>query len=98
MALKKTGVPPGDVTVEQMEKIADLADRYSFGDLRVSHEQNLIFADVQLADLHSLWQEVGALGFATPNVALPTTITSCPAGTAASLPNSNTSPSPRPVP
>src|SRR2546427_1368655 len=45
-------------TVEQMEKIADLADRYSFGELRVSHEQNLIFADVQLSDLYSLWQEV----------------------------------------
>src|SRR5207244_2926193 len=74
LSLKKTGVPPGDVTVEQMEKIADLADRYSFGELRVSHEQNLIFADVQLSDLYSLWQEVKELGFATPNVGLLTGI------------------------
>src|SRR5262249_5405501 len=58
LSLKKTGVPPGDVTAEQMERIADLADHYSFGELRVSHEQNLIFADVQISDLHALWGEV----------------------------------------
>jgi len=85
-------VPPGDVTVEQMEKIADLADRYSFGELRVSHEQNLIFADVQLADLHSLWQEVRALGFATPNVGLLTNIICCPGGDFCSLANAKSIP------
>ncbi len=47
LSLKKTGVPPGDVTSDQMDAIADLADRYSFGELRVSHEQNLILADVR---------------------------------------------------
>ena len=46
LSLKKTGVPPGDATAEQMDAVADLADRYSFGEIRVSHEQNLVFADV----------------------------------------------------
>ena len=62
LSLKRTGVPPGDVTADQMDAIADLADRYSFGELRVSHEQNLIFADVAKRDLHALWRELRALG------------------------------------
>src|SRR5262249_46465617 len=62
LSLKKTGVPPGDVTSEQMEAIADLADRYSSGELRVSHEQNLILADVRQRDLEALWKEARALG------------------------------------
>src|SRR5881409_1098359 len=57
LSLKKTGVPPGDVTADQMDAIAGLADRYSFGELRVSHEQNLILADVRLRDLAALWRE-----------------------------------------
>src|SRR5207344_2172688 len=73
-------------------KIADLADRYSFGELRVSHEQNLIFADVELSDLHSLWQEVRALGFATPNVGLLTNIICCPGGDFCSLANAKSIP------
>ena len=47
LSLKKTGVPPGDATDAQMDAIADLADRFSFGELRVTHEQNLVFADVE---------------------------------------------------
>ena len=58
LSLKKTGVPPGDVTAAQMDAIAELADRYSFGELRVSHEQNLVLADVRRRDLHALWQEL----------------------------------------
>jgi sulfite reductase (NADPH) hemoprotein beta-component len=92
LSLKKTGVPPGDVTAEQMERIADLADRYSFGELRVSHEQNLIFADVQISDLHALWNEVRALGFATPNIGLLTNIISCPGGDFCSLANAKSIP------
>ena len=92
LSLKQTGVPPGDVTADQMEKIADLADRYSFGGLRVSHEQNLIFADVQVADLHSLWREARALGLATPNVGLLTNIISCPGGDFCSLANAKSIP------
>src|SRR5882672_6513065 len=92
LSLKQTGVPPGDVTADQMERIADLADRYSFGELRVSHEQNLIFADVQIADLHALWGEIRALGFATPNIGLLTNIICCPGGDFCSLANAKSIP------
>jgi sulfite reductase (NADPH) hemoprotein beta-component len=92
LSLKQTGVPPGDVTAEQMEKIADLADRYSFGEIRVSHEQNLILADVQASDLHGVWSEVRALGFATPNVGLLTNIICCPGGDFCSLANAKSIP------
>src|SRR5205807_1237810 len=62
LSLKKTGVPTGDVTADQMDAIAALADRYSFGELRVSHEQNLILADVRSRDLPALWREARELG------------------------------------
>ena len=92
LSLKKTGVPPGDVTAQQMDAIADLSDRYSFGELRVSHEQNLIFADVRLSELHALWQEARALGLATPNVGLLTNIICCPGGDFCSLANAKSIP------
>jgi sulfite reductase (NADPH) hemoprotein beta-component len=92
LSLKKTGVPPGDVTAEQMEAIADLTDRYSFGELRVSHEQNLILADVRLSELHALWQEARALGLATPNIGLLTNIICCPGGDFCSLANAKSIP------
>lgn len=92
LSLKKTGVPPGDVTADQMDAIADLADRHSFGELRVSHEQNLIFSDVRLSDLYALWRELRALGFATPNVGLLTNIICCPGGDFCSLANAKSIP------
>jgi sulfite reductase (NADPH) hemoprotein beta-component len=92
LSLKKTGVPPGDVTADQMDAIADLADRYSFGELRVSHEQNLIFSDVRLSDLHALWQKIKLVGFATPNVGLLTNIICCPGGDFCSLANAKSIP------
>lgn len=92
LSLKKTGVPPGDVTAEQMDAVADLADRYSFGELRVSHEQNLILSDVKQSELHSLWQEVKALGLATPNIGLISNIISCPGGDFCSLANAKSIP------
>src|SRR3970282_2793795 len=67
LSLKKTGVPPGDVTADQMDAIAGLAERYSQGELRVSHEQNLILADVRQADLHPVWQGARAAGMGNPN-------------------------------
>lgn len=92
LSLKKTGVPPGDVTAEQMDAVADLTDRYSFGELRVSHEQNLILADVRLSALHALWQEARALGLATPNIGLLTNIICCPGGDFCSLANAKSIP------
>jgi sulfite reductase (NADPH) hemoprotein beta-component len=75
-----------------MEAIADLADRYSFGELRVSHEQNLILADVRQRDLEAVWKESRALGLATPNVGLLTNIISCPGGDFCSLANAKSIP------
>src|SRR4051812_3950230 len=92
LSLKKTGVPPGDATVEQMEAIADLADRYSFGELRVSHEQNLVLADVRQSDLVELWSAARVLGLATPNLGLLTNIISCPGGDFCALANAKSIP------
>jgi len=87
LSLKKTGVPPGDATDAQVDAVADLADRYSFGELRVTHEQNLVLADVEKRNLHDLWLEAKALGLATPNVGLLTNIIACPGGDFCSLAN-----------
>jgi sulfite reductase (NADPH) hemoprotein beta-component len=92
VSLKKTGVPPGDVTSEQMERIAELADRYSFGELRVTHEQNLVLADVKQLDLRNLWLELRKLGLATPNIGLLTNIIACPGGDFCSLANAKSIP------
>jgi sulfite reductase (NADPH) hemoprotein beta-component len=92
ISLKKTGVPPGDASSEQMERIAELADHYSFGELRVTHEQNLVFADVKQAELPGLWQELRSLGLATPNIGLLTNIISCPGGDFCSLANAKSIP------
>lgn len=92
VSLKKTGVPPGDVTSEQMERIAELADRYSCGELRVTHEQNLVLADVKQAELHDLWTALRDLGLATPNIGLLTNIISCPGGDFCSLANAKSIP------
>jgi sulfite reductase (NADPH) hemoprotein beta-component len=92
LSLKKTGVPPGDLSAEQMEAVADLAERYSFGELRVTHEQNLVFADVARRDLASLWQALRTLGLATPNIGLLTNIIACPGGDFCSLANARSIP------
>ncbi|HEY3327687.1 MAG TPA: nitrite/sulfite reductase [Novimethylophilus sp.] len=92
LSLKPTGIAPGDATAEQMEAVADLADRYSFGELRVSHEQNLILASVRKADLHALWQVARRHGLATPNIGLLTDIICCPGGDFCSLANAKSIP------
>jgi sulfite reductase (NADPH) hemoprotein beta-component len=92
LSLKKTGVPPGDVTSDQMDAIASLAERYSFGGLRVTHEQNLVLADVRSRDLAALWREARALGLATPNIGLLTNIISCPGGDFCALANAKSIP------
>jgi sulfite reductase (NADPH) hemoprotein beta-component len=92
LSLKKTGVPPGDATAEQMDFVADLADKYSFGELRVTHEQNLVLADVEQSKLFELWQLAKAKGLATPNIGLLTDIISCPGGDFCSLANAKSIP------
>jgi sulfite reductase (NADPH) hemoprotein beta-component len=92
LSLKKTGVPPGDLGADQMDAVAGLAERYSFGELRVTHEQNLVFADVRQDQLEALWRELRALGLATPNVGLLTNIIACPGGDFCSLANAKSIP------
>ena len=78
VSLKPVGGIPGDITAEQMEAVADLADRYSFGELRATHEQNLVFADIPRRALLDLWRALAAHGLATPNAGLITDIIACP--------------------
>jgi sulfite reductase (NADPH) hemoprotein beta-component len=92
LSLKRTGAVPGDATSEQMETVADLAERYSFGEVRISHEQNLVLADVRKRDLFAVWQAARAAGLATPNIGLLTDIVSCPGGDFCSLANPKTIP------
>jgi sulfite reductase (NADPH) hemoprotein beta-component len=92
LSLKKTGVPPGDATAEQMEGIADLAERYSADEIRVSHEQNLVLPQVARKDLFALWQGTRALGLATPNIGLLTDVVCCPGGDFCSLANARSIP------
>ncbi|WP_342118489.1 nitrite/sulfite reductase [Pseudoduganella sp. OTU4001] len=92
LSLKKTGVPPGDATAEQMDFMADLAERYSFAELRVTHEQNIVLADVEQSQLFDLWQEIKAQGLATPNIGLLTDIICCPGGDFCSLANAKSIP------
>ena len=92
LSLKPHGSAPGDITSEQMWAVADLADAYSFGELRSSHEQNLILADVKLNDLYPLWEKARANGLATPNIGLLTDIICCPGGDFCSLANAKSIP------
>lgn len=92
LSLKPHGHAPGDITSEQMAVVADLADAYSFGELRASHEQNLILADVKLSDLFPLWEKARAAGLATPNIGLLTDIICCPGGDFCSLANAKSIP------
>ena len=92
LSLKKPGTAPGDVTSEQMDAAAALADKYSFGELRVTHEQNLVLADVEQRRLFNLWLEAKAAGFATPNIGLLTDMICCPGGDFCDLANARSIP------
>ena len=83
---------PGDATTTQMNAIADLADQYSFGELRATHEQNLVLADVEQAKLFELWQAAKKQKVALPNVGLLTDIIACPGGDFCSLANAKSIP------
>jgi sulfite reductase (NADPH) hemoprotein beta-component len=76
--LKKPGLAPGDITSEQLEAVADLADEYSLGEVRSTHTQNLLLADVKQAELFELWQKLDAQQLATPNINTLTDIICCP--------------------
>ena len=78
VSLKAPDSPPGDMTAEQMQGLADLADRFSFGLVRTTHDQNLLLADVAVDDLHELWRQLAGIGLATPNIGTLTNMICCP--------------------
>jgi len=78
ISLKAPDSPPGDMTDDQLDAVADLADAYSFGEIRVTHRQNLILADIKQADLYPLWQKLAELKLATPNIGTATDMICCP--------------------
>jgi sulfite reductase (NADPH) hemoprotein beta-component len=92
LSLKPEGGTPGDATATQMDDIADLADRYSFGEIRVGHEQNLVLPHVAQRDLPALWRALDAIGLALANVSLVTDIISCPGLDYCSLANARSIP------
>src|SRR5690606_16520714 len=92
LSLKPVGLPPGDVTDRQLEIIANLADRYSFGEVRTTHEQNIVLADVAGHHPFDLWQQLQVHGFATPNIGTLTDIICCPGGDYCSLANAKSIP------
>ncbi len=78
LSLKAPGKVPGDITADKMEAVADLADRYSMGEIRVSHRQNLVLVDVKQSELYELWHKLVELELATPNLGLLSDIICCP--------------------
>ncbi len=92
ICLKETGVAPGDVTTEQMQFVADLADQYSFGELRISHEQNIILADVERSQLYELWRALKSQSLHADNRGLLSDIICCPGGDFCSLANAKSIP------
>jgi sulfite reductase (NADPH) hemoprotein beta-component len=92
ISLKPVGAPPGDATAEQMDALADLADKYSFGEIRVGHEQNLALPHVARRDLPALWKALDKIGLATPNVNLVSDIIACPGLDYCSLANARSIP------
>ncbi len=92
ICLKQTGTAPGDISSEQMNFVADLADQYSFGELRVSHEQNIILADVEKSALYALWRSLKTQKLHSDNRGLLTDIICCPGGDFCSLANAKSIP------
>ena len=92
ISLKATGYVPGDISDGQLDLLAELADSYSFGEIRSTHQQNMVLADVLAADLPQLWQKLQAAGLATPNIGYLTDMICCPGGDYCSLANAKSIP------
>lgn len=92
LSLKRPGTAPGDASSAQMDAAAELAERFSFGELRVSHEQNLILADVPRRELYTVWHRAKAAGLASPTVGLIQDLIACPGGDFCGLANARSLP------
>lgn len=92
VCFKSTGVAPGDVTDIQLNALADLSDKYSFGEARVTHDQNVVLADVPQEDLFSLWQELQSAAMSSQNLGLLTDLICCPGGDFCALANAKSIP------
>lgn len=92
LPLKKTGFIPGDITSEQMEALADIADEYSFGETRNTHQQNMVLADVEQRKLYELWKKLTPLGLTVPNLDLLTDVICCSGGDYCALANAKSIP------
>ena len=92
LSLKPAGVAPGDVTDAQLETIADLSDQYAFGELRATHNQNVVLTDVLYSDLFDLWQKAKQSGLATPTIGTINDMICCPGGDYCSLANAKSIP------
>ncbi|HTK97201.1 MAG TPA: nitrite/sulfite reductase [Pseudomonadales bacterium] len=92
LSTKVTGVPPGDVTDVQMDAVADWADEFGFGEIRISHEQNFVLPDVRERDLLELWKLARSQRLASANLGKLTDIICCPGGDYCSLANAKSIP------
>jgi sulfite reductase (NADPH) hemoprotein beta-component len=92
LSTKPTGVAPGDVTDKQLEALADLADEFSFSEMRTTHSQNCVLADVEKNELYNLWLKAKAVGLATPNIGFLTDMICCPGGDYCALANAKSIP------
>jgi sulfite reductase (NADPH) hemoprotein beta-component len=92
LSLKRTGQAPGDATADQMDAAARIADRFSHGELRVTHDQNLVLPWVRETELQALWQAARDASFATPNIGLLTDMIACPGGDFCALANARSIP------
>jgi sulfite reductase (NADPH) hemoprotein beta-component len=92
LSLKSPKRPPGDITDRELERVADLADQYSFGFVRSTHDQNLLFADVRQRDLFDLWKALKEIDLATPNIGTLTDMICCPGGDFCALANARSIP------
>jgi sulfite reductase (NADPH) hemoprotein beta-component len=92
VSLKPIGKPTGDVSAEQMELLADLSERYGFAEVRVTHEQNIVFPDLRKRDLPAFYREIAAAGLGTANIGLASDIIACPGLDYCSLANARSIP------
>ncbi len=92
LSFKRIGQAPGDATADQMDAAAEIAERFSHGELRVTHDQNLLLPWVRESDLAALWQAAKAQNFATPNIGLITDMIACPGGDFCALANARSIP------